>query len=372
MYLSKKMTSMILVVIIVLSFSITGCNNNQGVNTDQAIGGQAFGETFVWKVQGYSAAGTIQDKWGQNLAKTIEKLSNNRIKIEWYPVGAVVQAFEVPNAIRDGILDAEWGIAGNWKNLEYATPLFTSTPGMFADGRDYLMWMKYGGGQGLWEEALEPFNAVPMIAGMVDMEVFMWSNKKVETFEDLKGFKLRMMPFMGEVLEEKGLSVAFLPGNEVVPSLERKVIDGAEYGTRATDISFGFPDAAKYYHTPGVHQPSCAIEFVINKDEWNKLPDDLKEIVRIACEYNTYYTWGESGNEEVTAMKKLEELGIEQVQLDEKLVDEMLAWINEWMEKTAKEEEMFGRIWDSQKEWGKKWFPLKEGNKIPYPDWAFE
>jgi TRAP-type mannitol/chloroaromatic compound transport system substrate-binding protein len=371
----QKSKSLIITFLIIMLFgtiALSGCGGSAQKTEGTEPIEQTDQETFVWKVQGYSSAGTLQDKWGQNLAKTIEKLSHGRIKIEWYPVGAVVQAFEVPNAIRDGILDAEWGITANWKNLVYAAPLFTSTPGMFSDPKDYLMWMKYGGGQELWEEMVEPFNAVPIVAGMCDMEMFMWSNKKARTFDEFKGLKLRMMPFMGEILEEKGLSVAFIPGNEVVPSLERGVIDGAEYGTRATDISFGFPDAAKYYHTPGVHQPSCAIEFVVNKDTWNKLPDDLKEIVRIACEYNTYKTSEESGKEEVLAIEKLNELGVEQVELDPAFVEEMIGWINEWFDKKCKEDPMIDKIWKSQQEWGKKWFPLKKSNTLPYPDWAFE
>ncbi len=321
------------------------------------LSGYSIGEDekpIVWKVQGYSSAGTLQDQWGQNLVRTIEKLSNGRLKIDWYPVGAIVGYFEVPNAIRDGILDAEWGIAGNWKSLFYAAPLFTSTPGMYSDGMDYLMWMKVGGGQELWEEALEPYNAVPMIGGLMLMELFMWSNKKATNFEDFKGLKLRMMPFMGEILEEKGLSVCFLPGNELVPSLQRGVIDGAEYGSRATDISFGFPDAAKYYNVPGVHQPICAAEFVVNKNSWEKLPDDLKEIVRFAADYNLYRTWVDNGKKEIEAMAKLEKLGVEQVELDPAFVEEMIGWINDWMEKTSQKDPLFAKIWKSQKEWGKK------------------
>jgi len=327
---------------------------------------------IVWEVQGYSAAGTLQDGWGQDLAKTIEFLSNGRLKINWYPVGAIVGYFEVPNAIRDGVLDAEWGIAGNWKSLFYAAPLFTSTPGLYESGRDFLMWMNAGGGQELWEEALEPLNAVPMLAGLCDMELFMWSNSPISSLEDMKGKKFRMMPFMGEILEEHGMNVVFLPGNEVVPSLQRGVIDGGEYGTRATDIRFGFPDAAKYFSVPGVHQPVCGIEFVVNKDSWEELPDDLKEVVRIACDYNLMKMWIDSGREEVKAIKEIEKLGVQQIELEQEFVETMLGWIGEWMEKTAQKDEFFAKVWASQKEWGKKWFKYKDASYIPYPEWALE
>ncbi|MDR2089210.1 MAG: hypothetical protein LBP73_07640 [Clostridiales Family XIII bacterium] len=379
----KKTIGLFLILSLVLSLGITGCGNSGGNGDAEATGSAeaaenngsadaADGKVYTWKVQGYSAAGTLQDTWGQNLVKAIEKFSNNRIQIEWYPVGSVVQSTEVPNAIRDGILDAEWGISSNWKSLEYATPLFCSIPGNFSDARDFVMWMKYGGGQEIWEEMLAKYNAVPMIGGVLDMEVFMWANKKASTLEDFKGLKLRMMPFMGEILEDHGLSVVFIPGNEVVPGLERKVIDGGEYGTRATDLSFGFPDVANYYNTPGVHQPCCAIEFVVNADKWNELPDDLKEAVRMACDYNTFATWNDSGAKEIEAIAKLEEMGVEQVKLDEAFVNDMLLWADEWMEENSKTDEYVARIKESHEAWGKKWYPFKEDNSLPYPDWAFE
>jgi len=232
--------------------------------------------------------------------------------------------------------------------------------------------LDYGGGQEIWEEIMAKFNGVPMLAGLLDMEVFMWANKKAQTLEDFKGLSLRMMPFMGEILEAKGLSVVFLPGNEVVTSLERGVIDGGEYGTRATDISFGFPDVAKYYNTPGVHQPCCAIEFVVNTDSWNELPDDLKEAVKMACEYNTYKTWLDAGAKEIDAMVELEEMGIEQVQLDEEFVAEMLVWVDEWFEQAAAEHPYIAKIKESHETWGKKWYPYKKSIEMPYPTWAFE
>ena len=136
----KKILAVVLTLILCLSlFTACGGGNGEG-------GGQLSGETFNWKVQAYTATGTTFYEYAQHLCELIETMSAGRIKIDLYGSGELVAAFDVPNAIRDGILDAEYGYAGLWTSVEYGMPLFCSTPCEFSDPFDVLYWLEYGGG----------------------------------------------------------------------------------------------------------------------------------------------------------------------------------------------------------------------------------
>ncbi len=370
------MKSKIIAIALLFLFAITlfGCAQAEQTTTDNdnTTAQAEPKEVITWKVQGFTPAGTLYDDWGKHLANLITELSGGRLVIEWYPSGAIVPAFEAPAAVRDGILDAEFGYSGIWAGIKFAAPLFTATPGLFSDARDMLMWLWHGGGMELWSEMVADYNVVVFPAGLIDSEIFMWSNEPLRTLEDLKGKKLRMMPLMGKILEEKGYSVVFLPGGEIIPSLERGVIDAAEYSIPAFDITLGFQDVAKYYHFPAIHQPSGVQEFVINKDKWNALPDDLKRIVEYATQINLLYTWTQQGALNIKALEEFEKMGLEKVVMEEEAVKEMMRWIDEWFAEKSKEDPFLARVRESQIEFAKWWFPYKQSMMLPYPDWALE
>ena len=76
---------------------------------------------------------------------------------------------------------------------------------------------------------------------------------------------MRMMPLMGDVLAKHGMSVIFVPGGEIMPNLNRGVLDAAEYSIPAFDKTLGIWEVCKYVMLPGIHQPTSQIELVINK-----------------------------------------------------------------------------------------------------------
>ncbi len=368
----RKVTAVLLAMVMCLSLVMAGCGGGVMNSGDGGDGGPASGQTFTWKVQGYTAAGTTFDDYGKHLAELIETMSDGRIKIEWYPADSLVAGFDVPNAVRDGILDAEYGYAGLWTSLEYGAPLFCSTPGDFYDPFDVLYWMEYGGGLELWNEMLAPYNAVVMPGGVLDAENFLWTNKPIQSIEDLKSMKLRMMPLMGEVLAANGCSVVFLPGSEIISSMERKVIDAGEFSTPALDETFGFQDVAKYYHKPGFHQPTSVQEFVINKNSWDALPADLQAIVTAACKANVMWTWMENGVRNQAAMARFEAMGAEEVIMPPEVVATLQEWTDAWFEKMMQEDPFIAKVRQSQMDFLKSWVPYKKNMEIPYADWVFE
>ncbi|MBC8305374.1 MAG: TRAP transporter substrate-binding protein [Pelagibacterales bacterium] len=218
----------------------------------------------------------------ENLAKIINKLSNNRIKIRVFGANELVPPLEVFDYVSKG--GAELGHSGAyyWKGKSEACQFFSSVPfGMNA--QEMNAWLYYGGGLELWSKLYSKFNLVPRPAGNTGVQMGGWFNKLIEKTSDLKGLKMRIPGLGGEVLSRAGGVPVTLAGAEIFTALQTGTIDATEWVGPYNDRAFGLHKAAKYYYYPGWHEPGPTIECMINKDAYNSLPDDLKFIVDMGC-----------------------------------------------------------------------------------------
>jgi TRAP-type mannitol/chloroaromatic compound transport system substrate-binding protein len=316
-------------------------------------------KTITWKVQSFVPAGTIYHEWALDWAKKITKSSGGRLKVTMHSAGEIVPPFEAFDAVKNGVLDAAYGYSAQWMGRMEEAPFFTAVPGGFGV-LDNIMWMYKGGGLELWQELYDKHNIKVLPPGIISMEIFMWTNKPVNKIEDFKGLKLRAMPFWGDILKEKGYSVVFLPAGEIIPAMQRGVLDAAEYSIPAFDITLGFPDVAKYYVYPGLHQPSSMLEVIMNKNSYDKLPDDLKELVANICKAGLIetYTWGEAAN--VKALGKFEKMGKIRIVLGQEVQATMLKWCDEYLDKRAAKNPFFAKILKSQRDFKQWWLPYKK------------
>ena len=218
----------------------------------------------------------------ENLAKLITNLSNNRIKVKVFGANELVPPLEVFDFVSKG--GAELGHSGAyyWKGKSQACQFFSSVPfGMNA--QEMNAWLYYGDGIKLWEKLYDKFNLIPRAAGNTGVQMGGWFNKKINSMNDLKGLKMRIPGLGGEVLSRAGGSPVTLAGSEIFTALQTGVIDATEWVGPYNDRAFGLHKAAKYYYYPGWHEPGPTIECMINKDQYNSLPDDLKLIIDTAC-----------------------------------------------------------------------------------------
>ncbi|MDR2050923.1 MAG: TRAP transporter substrate-binding protein DctP [Deltaproteobacteria bacterium] len=329
---------------------------------------------IVWKVQGYTAAGTLYDVYGKSLADNINAMSGGRLVIQWYAADSIVPVIEGPTAVRDGILDAVWDYAGLWSSINAGFPLFCASPGKFSDPMDIVGWFYQGGGEALLQEAADnaKLNVKMFLAGVHDGEDFLWSNKPIREIADMKGITLRMMPIMGDILAKNGLSVAFISGTEIVASMERKVVDAGEYSIPALDKTFGFQDVAKYVARPGIHQPSSTQQLAVNKAKWDALPDDLKAIVRAACKNSIVNMLTDATVQNVDALEFFKSRGVTVTQLSDDATKTLLQWIDNYYNQYATEGTLMKKIVDSQNAYIKRVAAYKDSLHMPYPDWAYK
>jgi TRAP-type mannitol/chloroaromatic compound transport system substrate-binding protein len=217
----------------------------------------------------------------ENFARSVEEMSNGRLTVRVYGAGQIVPAMEVFDAVSQGVVDAGHGAAYYWKGKVPASVFFTSVP-FGLNAQEMNGWLHYGGGLELWQEAYAPYNLVPMAGGSTGVQMAGWFNKEINSIEDLRGLKMRIPGLAGEVFAAAGGTAVRIAGGELYTSMQTGVIDALEWVGPYNDLAFGFHEVAKYYYYPGWHEPGSILEFVVNKESLQALPEDLQAIVKYA------------------------------------------------------------------------------------------
>jgi TRAP-type mannitol/chloroaromatic compound transport system substrate-binding protein len=329
--------------------------------------GFAQEKVIKWKVQGFVPAGMLYHETLQRTAEEVKSVSKGRLVWEVFPAGALVPPLEGLKAVSDGVYDVNFGYTGQWVGKIPVAPLFTAAPGGL-NALDMQMWLEHGGGKELHQEMYDKYGyKVKVIHDCpIAMEIFMWSKKPLKNLDDWKGMKFRMMPLMGDILAKHGLSVVFMPAGEIMPNLQRGVIDAAEYSIPAFDKTLGIWEVCKYLHLPGVHQPASQLEHVINKKSYDALPDDLKVALDAAIWKSRLKNWLWMESKNMEAMDFFKQKGIEVVQVEPESVKTMMKWAIDYLDEKSATDEFFAKVWKSQKEFGEKWYPYTKAFSLPH------
>lgn len=239
-------------------------------------------EKFEWKmVTTWPPHFPIMGEGADRFAKEVEAMSEGQLKIQVYGGGELVPPFETFDAVSQGMAEMGHSSAYYWAGKAPATQFFPGIPfGM--NPQETNAWIYYGGGLDLWRELYSRFNLIPFPAGNTGAQMGGWFNKEINSVEDLKGLKMRMPGIGGKVLSEAGGTPILSPAGEIYTNLERGVIDATEWVGPYHDYLMGFYKIAKYYYYPGWHEPNGTLELIVNKSAYNKLPESLKEVIKIA------------------------------------------------------------------------------------------
>lgn len=281
------------------------------------------------------------------LARYIDELSNGRLQITVYGAGELVPAFEVFDAVSQGSAEMGHGAAYYWRGKTEAAQFFCTIPfGMNA--HEVSGWLYHGGGLELWREVYAPFDLVPIPAGNTGVQTGGWFNKRIDGMEDLRGLRIRIPGLGGEVLSRVGATPITIPGSEVFTSLQTGAIDAAEWVGPYNDVAMGLHQAARYYYYPGWHEPGPALECIVNREAWEQLPDDLKAIVRVACQAAGLDMVSEFMARNASALSQLEaDPSVEVLSLPRDVLAGLKAATLEVVGELAAADPVVARVWDS-------------------------
>src|SRR5262245_57832232 len=162
------------------------------------------------------------------IARTIEQASGGRIKVEVFPAGAFVRAFETFEAVGSGLADMYHSFEGYFASKSSALNFFSAIPFGFT-AIELIAWVQYGGGQELWDELSGQFNIKPLLCLNTGTQMGGWFTHEINSSQGFKGLRYRMPGLGAEVLRRLGAIVVTLPGTEIVPALKSGAIDASEW-----------------------------------------------------------------------------------------------------------------------------------------------
>ena len=242
---------------------------------------------LVVKMQTSWGASNIWDEFAKDYAMRVEEMSGGRMTIEVLPAGAVVSAFQVLDAVNDGIIDAAHSVPVYWYGKNKAASLFGTGPVFGGSATTMLSWFYAGGGQELYNELTQDIMGLDVVGYLgfpMFAQPFGWFKGEVNTAADLNGFKYRTVGLAADLMAKLGMSVAQLPGGEIVPAMERGVIDAFEFNNPSSDRDFGAQDVAKNYYLSSYHQASESFEFLFSRIFLEDLDPDLQAILKYGVE----------------------------------------------------------------------------------------
>jgi TRAP-type mannitol/chloroaromatic compound transport system substrate-binding protein len=309
---------------------------------------------IVVKMQTSWPASDIWMDFAREYTTRVEEMSNGRLKVDLLPAGAVVAAFQVMDGVNDGVLDAAHTVSVYWYGKHKAASFFGTGPVFGGSATTMLSWFYQGGGAELYRELTQDILGLN-VYGYFGFPMFAqplgWFKGEVNTAADLQGFKYRTVGLAADLMQKLGMSVAQLPGGEIVPAMERGVIDAFEFNNPSSDMRFGAQDVAKNYYLSSYHQASESFEFLFNKDFFDDLDPDLQAILKYSVEAaSTSNTALAMDNYSSDLQKLQDEFGVTVHRTSTDILDaELKAW--DGLIDELSQDEFMKKIMDSQRAW---------------------
>ena len=221
-----------------------------------------------------------------DFAKKVNDMTGGELKIEVLPAGSVVSAFGLFDAVSKGTLDGGHGVLGYHYDKQNALALWNSGPAFGMDSNMLLAWHKYGGGKELLAKLYASIggNLVSFLSGPFPTQPLGWFKKPVTKPEDFKGMKYRTTGLAVDMFTAMGAAVNAVPGGQIVPAMDRGLLDAAEFANATSDRILGLAKVSKICMLQSYHQNAECFEVTFNKTKYDALNPKFKAIIANAAE----------------------------------------------------------------------------------------
>jgi TRAP-type mannitol/chloroaromatic compound transport system substrate-binding protein len=316
-------------------------------------------QTVTLKMQTSWGAGSPFTAMAKQYVERVEAMSGNRLKIDLLPSGAVVKAFQVQDACHKGVLDAAHTVTAYWYSKNKAASLFGTGPVFGCNAPQILAWIHYGGGKELLVELQRDIlnlNILSFFAMPMPTQPLGWFKFHVTSLDQLVGLKYRTVGLATDIMQGMGLKVTQLPGGEIMPALEKGVIEAFEFNNPTADSRFGAQDVSKDYHMGSYHQAAEFFEIIFNKDVYDGLPGEHQAILEYGAEAANTANYGWAMDQYSKDLQWLMEPP-QNVNIWRTGEDIMKAELDSWDRVLAKlnaEDPFFKKVVDSQKVWSQR------------------
>jgi len=357
----KKVVGLIVITVLLGGFCLAG------------LAQAAQPAQIKWKLQSAHPAGAPQIELLNKMVGDIDKMSAGRLKIEVLPSGAIVNPFEILDGVNKGIVECgQWwthySMGKNPSGSLFSSPLGGAGSGL--DMMNHLSWYLNGGGRGLYVEYYQKIlktDVMPFLIAPDGPEAFGWAKKAPQTLQDYLKMRFRMSSGLSsDVLKDMGGVPVNVAGAELIPALERGVIDGGEWINTASDLKLGLYDVAKNYSLQGLHQAIGIQDIMINGKAWRALPPDLRAIVETAATKSILDGILYFVEENAKALQILtKEKGVKLFDAPPGYSDAFIKSSKKVLAKFEEKDPFFKKVLESQRSYAKLVVPFtKETNKL--------
>ena len=312
---------------------------------------------IVIKMQGVWGAKDIFNEMAEEYVKRVNEMAGGRLRIDYLLTGSVVKTFEVMDAVSKGVLDAGHNVPVYWYGKSKVASLFGSGPINGADAQQTLAWIYRGGGLALYNELLAKLNldVIGFFAMPMPTQPLGWFKKPIKDAAELKGLKYRTVGLAADLFQQMGAKVTQLPGGEIMPALEKGVIDAFEFNNPTSDMRFGAQDVIKNYMMGSYHQAMEFFEIIFNKTKWNTIPKDLQAILQYGVEAASSSNWWTAMDNYSRDLQDLQTKHKVNVLRTPKSVmaEQLKAW-DVLTKRLMDEDPFFAKVVESQRVWAKR------------------
>jgi TRAP-type mannitol/chloroaromatic compound transport system substrate-binding protein len=311
----------------------------------------------------------IFHEYAQDYAKKVNEMSGGRLKIDVLPAGAVVKAFDLIDAVSKGTLDGGHGVTAYWYGKNSALALWGSGPAFGMDPNMLLAWHYYGGGEKLLEEVYKSLNldVVSFLYGPMPTQPLGWFKKPIRNPQDFNGLKFRTVGLSIDIFTGLGAAVNALPGGEIVPAMDRGLLDAAEFNNASSDKMLGFPDVSKTCMLQSFHQCSEQFEIIFNRAKYAALPQDLRSILRYAMEASSAdMSWKAIDRYSTDYLEMQGKQGVKFYKTPDAILRRQLEIWDQVTAKKASENPIFKKVLESQRQFAARAARWENDTNVDY------
>jgi TRAP-type mannitol/chloroaromatic compound transport system substrate-binding protein len=330
-----------------------------------AAGSAAMGFPYIaraqsvinWRFQSTWPAKFLYQEFAVDWTKKVAEMSGGKLKIDMLPAGAVVPALQIIDAASKGVLDGGHGLPGFWFGKNTAFGLYGAGPDFGMDGNQMLGWIEYGGGKELYTEiqAAAQLELVSFLFAPVPCEPMGWFKKEIKGPGDLKGLKFRTAGLAVDMFKELGVAAVQMAPPDIVPAIDRGLLDGAEFASATDDRIMGFPDVAKFYLQQSYHMANNFCEVMINRKKYEALPEELKTILRLAAQAaSADMSWKAMHRMSQDYLELQKNQKVRAYRTPKPILDAQLRAWNAVIKKRSAENPLFAKVIQSQMAWARR------------------
>ena len=292
----------------------------------------------------------------KDFAANVSALTNGEVTIEVLPAGAIVGVKETLEAVDKGLVEGGFAWTHYWSGYHPAAMLFGSPvagAGVGIDNIAWISWYMNGGGRELYVQLWKEMgmNIKGLMLQPVGPEALGWFKEPINSMADFRKLRFRTPPGIpGQTYKDIGVAAVAMGGGDILPALEKGVIDAAEWCCPKPDLVFGFYKVLKNYYLQGLHQVVVNADIYINGDVWKSLTPHQQKAMEVAADASLIRSLSYRIYENGKALKILtEEHGVILRDTPADYFTEYMAAAKATLEKNAAENAFFKKVWDSQK-----------------------